>query len=53
MSKVPAIIKMHPSKTFKLQLSCKKIKARQTVKTTEVLSIGTTLLAEPVCNALK
>ncbi len=49
---VPAPIKMHPINDFVVNVSCKNTNANINVITTLNLSMGTTLDASPICNAL-
>jgi len=51
--KVPTVIKTIPIIPHKLIFSCKKMNANNIVRMMLDLSIGTTLLILPSCNALK
>ena len=52
ITNVPAPIRIHPINDFAVNSSCKNINASIKVITTLSLSIGTTLEASPICNAL-
>ena len=52
INKVPAVISTEPINDFIVNCSCKNVKANIKVITTLNLSIGTTLDASPICNAL-
>ena len=52
MIKVPSPIRMQPIKDLTVNCSCNNTKARTNVMTTLNLSMGTTLEAWPICNAL-
>ena len=52
MINVPAVISTAPTNDFAVNFSWRNTKARTKVITTLSLSIGTTLDASPICNAL-
>ena len=52
ITRVPIPIRIHPTRDFGVNLSCKNTKASTRVMTTLNLSMGTTLEASPICNAL-
>ncbi len=52
INKVPAVIKIAPMADFAVNCSWRNINAKIKVRTTLNLSIGTTLDASPICNAL-
>jgi hypothetical protein len=52
ITSVPAPIRTHPIRDLTVNSSCRKMKAKTSVITTDSLSIGTTFEASPTCRAL-